>query len=307
MKVFQNISSYQPQKPTVLTIGTFDGVHIGHKKIIERLTKNAEKHDLESVILTFFPHPRMVLQKDSDIKLLNTIEEKIELLEQSGLNSLIIHPFDKTFSELSAEEFVKQILIEKLNLKKIVIGYDHRFGKNRTAGIDELIVFGEKYGFEVEQISAQEIDEIAVSSTKIRKALDNGEIALTNSYLGYNYFFQATVVEGKKLGRTIGFPTANLKVSENYKLIPKTGVYIVEILLDNQKFKGMMNIGFNPTVNGNHQTIEVNILDFNQDIYGKNVQVSFLEKIRDEQKFASVDELKNQLEKDRETTQNYFI
>ncbi len=307
MKVFQNISSYQPQKPTVLTIGTFDGVHIGHKKIIERLTKNAEKHDLESVILTFFPHPRMVLQKDSDIKLLNTIEEKIELLEQSGLNSLIIHPFDKTFSELSAEEFVKQILIEKLNLKKIVIGYDHRFGKNRTAGIDELIVFGEKYGFEVEQISAQEIDEIAVSSTKIRKALDNGEIALTNSYLGYNYFFQATVVEGKKLGRTIGFPTANLKVSENYKLIPKTGVYIVEILLDNQKFKGMMNIGFNPTVNGNHQTIEVNILDFNQDIYGKNVQVSFLEKIRDEQKFASVDEFKNQLEKDRETTQNYFI
>ncbi len=307
LKVFQNIASYELQKPTVLTIGTFDGVHIGHKKIIERLTKNAEKHDLESVILTFFPHPRMVLQKDSDIKLLNTIEEKIELLEQSGLNSLIIHPFDKTFSELSAEEFVKQILIEKLNLKKIVIGYDHRFGKNRTAGIDELIVFGEKYGFEVEQISAQEIDEIAVSSTKIRKALDNGEIALTNSYLGYNYFFQATVVEGKKLGRTIGFPTANLKVSENYKLIPKTGVYIVEILLDNQKFKGMMNIGFNPTVNGNHQTIEVNILDFNQDIYGKNVQVSFLEKIRDEQKFASVDELKNQLEKDRETTQNYFI
>lgn len=306
LKVFRNISSYEPQKPTVLTIGTFDGVHIGHKKIIDKLTKSAKKENVESVILTFFPHPRMVLQKDSDIKLLNTIEEKSSLLEQSGLYTLIIHPFDKTFSELSAEEFVKQILIDKLNLKKIVIGYDHRFGKNRTAGIEELIVFGEKYGFEVEQISAQEIDEISVSSTKIRKALDNGEIALANSYLGYNYFFQATVVEGKKLGRTIGFPTANLKVSEDYKLIPKTGVYIVEVLLDNQKFKGMMNIGFNPTVNGTHQTIEVNILDFNQNIYGKNVQVSILEKIREEQKFTSVDELRNQLRKDQETTLKFF-
>ena len=307
LKVFRNISSYKPQHPTVLTIGTFDGVHVGHKKIIEKLTKNGRNENLESVILTFFPHPRMVLQKDTQIKLLNTIDEKIQLLEQSGLDTLIIHPFDKTFSELSAEEFVKQILIDKLNLKKIVIGYDHRFGKNRTAGIDELIVFGKKYGFEVEQISAQEIDEVSISSTKIRKALDNGEIALANSYLGYNYFFQAIVVEGKKLGRTIGFPTANLQVSEFYKLIPKTGVYIVEVLLDNKSFKGMMNIGFNPTVSGAHQTIEVNILDFNQDIYGKNIQVSLLEKIRDEQKFSSVDELKNQLIKDQETTLKFFM
>src|SRR5690554_1058419 len=241
LNVFRNIALYESQKPTVLTIGTFDGVHIGHKKIIEKLTKNASTKDLESVILTFFPHPRMVLQKDSDIKLLNTLDEKIQLLEQSGLDALIIHPFDKTFSELSAEEFVKQILIDKLNLKKIVIGYDHRFGKNRTAGIDELIVFGKKYGFEVEQISAQEIDEVSISSTKIRKALDNGEIALANSYLGYDYFFNATVIQGKKLGRTIGFPTANLKVSETYKLIPETGVYIVEVLFDSQSFKGMMN------------------------------------------------------------------
>jgi len=307
LKVFRNISSYTPQKPIVLTIGTFDGVHIGHKKIIEKLTERAKKEDLESVILTFFPHPRMILQKDSDIKLLNTIDEKIELLEKSGLNSLIIHPFDKTFSELSAEEFVTQILIEKLHLKKIVIGYDHRFGKNRTAGINELVVFGEKYGFEVEQISVQEIDEISVSSTKIRKALDNGEIALANSYLGYNYFFNGTVVEGKKLGRTIGFPTANLKISEDYKLIPKTGVYVVNVNINgNDNKMGMMNIGTNPTVNGNHQTIEVNILDFNEDIYGKNIRISFLEKIRDEQKFASVAELKNQLEKDKKTTLGYF-
>ena len=306
MNVFRDISSYNPQKPTVLTIGTFDGVHIGHKKIIEKLTISGRKEDLESVILTFFPHPRMVLQKDTDIKLLNTIDEKIQLLEQSGLDTLIIHPFDKTFSELSAEEFVKQILIDKLNLKKIVIGYDHRFGKNRTAGIDELIVFGKNYGFEVEQISAQEIDEVSISSTKIRKALDNGEVALANSYLGYNYFFNAKVVEGKKLGRSIGFPTANLQVSEFYKLIPKTGVYIVEVLLDNKSFKGMMNIGFNPTVSGAHQTVEVNILDFNQDIYGKNIQVSLLEKIRDEQKFDSLEALKNQLANDKQTAENYF-
>lgn len=307
LKVFRDISSYKPQHPTVLTIGTFDGVHVGHKKIIEKLTKSGRKEDLESVILTFFPHPRMVLQKDTQIKLLNTIDEKIQLLEQSGLDTLIIHPFDKTFSELSAEEFVKQILVDKLNLKKIVIGYDHRFGKNRTAGIDELIAFGKKYGFEVEQISAQEIDEVSISSTKIRKALDNGEIALANSYLGYDYFFNATVIQGKKLGRTIGFPTANLKISETYKLIPETGVYIVEVLFDSQSFKGMMNIGTNPTVNGAHQTIEVHILDFNQDIYEENIQVYVLEKIRDEQKFPSVEALKMQLTKDKQTTENYFL
>lgn len=307
MKVFRNIALYESQKPTVLTIGTFDGVHIGHKKIIEKLTKNASTKNLESVILTFFPHPRMVLQKDSDIKLLNTLDEKIQLLEQSGLNTLIIHPFDKTFSELSAEEFVKQILIDKLNLKKIVIGYDHRFGKNRTAGIDELIVFGKKYGFEVEQISAQEIDEVSISSTKIRKALDNGEIALANSYLGYNYFFNAKVVEGKKLGRTIGFPTANLQVSEKYKLIPKTGVYVVEVFVDNHNFRGMMNIGTNPTVSGKQQTVEVNILDFDQDIYGKDIRITLLQKIRDEQKFDSLEALKNQLTKDKTTTENYFL
>lgn len=306
LKVFNNISAYTSEKPVVLTIGTFDGVHIGHRKIIERLTHSAEKEGLKSVILTFFPHPRMILNQNSDIKLLNTIDEKIRLLERMGLNALIIHPFDKAFSELSAEEFVQQILIEKLNLKKIIIGYDHRFGKNRTAGIEDLIIFGEKYHFEVEQISAQEIDEVSVSSTKIRKALEEGEINLANTYLGYNYFFNATVVEGKKLGRTIGFPTANLKVSENYKLIPKKGVYIVEVLLDNQKYNGMMNIGTNPTVNGTFQTIEVNILDFNRDIYEKSVQVSFLEKIREEQKFASVEELKSQLHKDWQTTIEYL-
>src|SRR5690606_30125403 len=227
----------------------------------------------------------------------------IFFLDTSIQSRYILFPYTTLFR---SEEFVKQILIDKLNLKKIVIGYDHRFGKNRTAGIEELIVFGAQYGFEVEQISAQEIDEISISSTKIRKALDNGEITLANSYLGYNYFFNATVIKGKQLGRTIGFPTANLQVSEEYKLIPKTGVYVVEVLLDNKSFKGMMNIGFNPTVNGAHQTVEVNILDFDEDIYGRNVQISLLEKIRDEQKFDSLEALKNQLAKDKTTTENYF-
>lgn len=307
MKVFNHISSYESQKPTVLTIGTFDGVHIGHKKIIRKLTSSAKKEGLESVILTFFPHPRMVLNQDSGIKLLGTMDEKIQILQQLDLDTLIVHPFDKTFSELSAEEFVKTILVEKLNLKKIIIGYDHRFGKNRAAGIEDLIVFGKKYGFEVEQISAQEIDEVSVSSTKIRKALESGAIALANSYLGYDYFFYASVIHGKQLGRTIGFPTANLKISEDYKLIPKTGVYVVEALLGNQKLRGMMNIGFNPTVSGSHQSVEVHFFDFDQDIYGKNIQISILEKIRDEQKFASVDQLKAQLQKDKQTSLDYFL
>lgn len=307
LKVFNHIASYTSQKPTVLTIGTFDGVHIGHKKIIEKLVKSAKQGNTEAVILTFFPHPRMVLQKDTSIKLLNTIEEKIELLSKSGLNTLIIHPFDQTFSELSAEEFVKEILIDKFNLNRIVIGYDHRFGKNRTAGIEELILFGEKFGFEVEQISVQEIEQISVSSTKIRQALEEGKITLANSYLGYDYFFSGTVIKGKQLGRTIGFPTANIKVSETYKLIPKSGVYIVKVDLENSmQAYGMMNIGTNPTVNGTEQSIEVNILDFNEDIYGKNICISLLERIREEQKFSSVEELKNQLEEDRKITVNYF-
>lgn len=248
----------------------------------------------------------MVLQQNSDIKLLNTIEEKQQLLEQIGLDTLIIHPFDKSFSELSAEEFVKNILIEKLNIKKIIIGYDHRFGKNRSAGIEDLVIFGEKYGFEVEQIPAQEIDEVSVSSTKIRKALEEGHIALANSYLGYNYFFNATVIEGRKLGRTIGFPTANLKVSEDYKLIPQIGVYVVEGLLNGQKFKGMMNIGYKPTVDGKNLSIEVHFFDFEQDIYGKSLQISVVERIREEQKFASVEALQKQLEQDKNFALNYF-
>jgi len=302
LELFNNLSHYKSDKAVILTIGTFDGFHIGHQKIINRLTKN---ENLQSVVLTFFPHPRMVLQQNSDIKLLNTIDEKIELFTKLQLEVLIIHPFDKTFSELSAEEFVKNILIKKLNLKKIIIGYDHRFGKNRTAGIEELIAFGKKYNFEVEQIPAQEIDEISVSSTKIRKALDDGDITLANSYLGYPYSLEAKVVQGRKIGRTLGFPTANLKIHENYKLVPKKGIYIVRVVFDNQDFKGMMSIGTNPTVKGREQTIEVNILDFDKDIYGKKIKIYFLKRIRDEQKFNSIEELKIQMQKDKQTTLMY--
>lgn len=269
--------------------------------------KNAtQNNQYESLVLTFFPHPRMVLQQDSSIKLLNTIDEKATLLEKFGIDNLIIHPFDEVFSNLSAEEFVKNILVDKLNIHKIIIGHDHRFGKNRTADINDLILFGKKYKFEVEQINAKEIDEIAVSSTKIRKALLEANIKLANEYLGYSYFISGKVVEGKKIGRTIGFPTANIQINENYKLLPKNGVYIVSSKIDNVLHFGMMNIGKNPTLGDNEQSIEIHFFDINEDIYSKNLQISILEHIREEQKFNSLTELQAQLEKDKLFSLNYI-
>jgi riboflavin kinase/FMN adenylyltransferase len=287
-------------------LGTFDGVHIGHKKILERITQNTENGKYESLVLTFFPHPRMVLQEKSEIKLLNTIDEKIDLLEIAGIENLVIHPFDEKFSRLTAEEFVSTVLVKQFNIQKIIIGHDHRFGRNRTANIDDLIAFGKQYGFEVEQISAQEINDISVSSTKIRTALEEGDISLANEYLGYDYFLTGTIIKGKQLGRTIGFPTANLKIEENYKLIPRNGVYIVSSFINNERFFGMMNIGYNPTVGGENQSIEINFFDFNQDLYHQKITVSILQRIRSEQKFESVSLLKTQLEKD-ETTARTFI
>ena len=248
----------------------------------------------------------MVLQENSSIKLLNTMEEKGKLLQKIGIDNLIIHPFDKEFSQLSAEEFVKKVLVEQLQIQKIIIGYDHRFGRNRTADINDLIVFGEKYDFEVEQISAQEIDDIAISSTKIRTALAEGTISLANEYLGYNYFFSGTVIKGNQLGRTIGFPTANIQIKEDYKLIPKNGVYIVKSYLQEELIYGMMNIGNRPTVNGTNQTIEVHFLNFNKDLYGQEITIELLEFIRDEQKFDSLDALKNQIQKDKKYCIKYL-
>ena len=301
MKLFESINEFQSTKKTILTLGTFDGVHIGHKKILERLTQNTENGKYESLVLTFFPHPRMVLQEKSEIKLLNTISEKSKLLEKSGIENLVIHPFNESFSRLTAEEFVHSILVNQFHIQKIIIGHDHRFGRNRTANIDNLIAFGAEYGFEVEQISAQEIQDVSVSSTKIRKALQDGNMSLANEYLGYAYFLTGEVVKGKQLGRTIGFPTANIQIKEDYKLIPKNGVYVVKTFIGQKEVFGMMNIGFNPTVNGQKQTIEVNLFDFNADIYGEKLEISLLKYLREEQKFGSVDLLKEQLNQDKKT------
>jgi riboflavin kinase/FMN adenylyltransferase len=303
LNVFPSISEFNSSKKTIVTIGTFDGVHIGHQKIIEKLIQETKKADCESLILTFFPHPRMVLNGSSSIKLLNTINEKSSLLEKMGLDNLVVHPFDKKFSNLSAEEFVKTILVDSFNLKKIIIGYDHRFGNNRSANIDDLISFGKKYDFEVEQISAQEIDSVSVSSTKIRDAITDGNMIIANEFLGYDYILSGKIITGKQLGRTIGFPTANIKIEENYKLIPKNGVYIVKSHLQEKTVFGIMNIGLNPTVNGEDLSIEVHFLDFEADLYNKNITVSVIARIRDEQKFTSIDLLKAQIQEDK----NYAI
>ena len=299
MKTFQSIYSFQSKKKSVITLGTFDGVHFGHKNIIEKLIQNSSLCQCESLVLTFFPHPRMVLQDCNEIKLLNTIEERTELFRKSGLDNLIIHPFDREFSRLTAEEFVSTILVNQLNVKKIIIGYDHRFGRNRTADITDLIQFGAKYGFEVEQLTAQEIDEVSVSSTKIRNALLNGQIQLANEYLGYNYLLSGIIVKGKGIGRTLNFPTANLQVKEDYKLIPKNGVYIIQSTIENKLVHGMMNIGFNPTLNGEIKSIEIHFFDLDADLYSKEIQIQFLVRIRDEVKFDTIEKLKDQLEEDK--------
>lgn len=311
MKIFHSINDFkfastEEAKKTIITLGTFDGVHYGHKKILEKITQNTQQDKYESLVLTFFPHPRMVLQESSDIKLLNTIEEKIELLDQIGIQNLVIHPFDESFSRLTAEEFVKTVLVDQFHIQKIIIGHDHRFGRNRTANIDDLKAFGEQYNFEVEEISAQEIKEVSVSSTKIRNALTHGNVSLANEYLGYHYPLTGVIAKGKQLGRTIGFPTANLKIEEHFKLIPKNGVYIVKSIINSKTVLGMMNIGINPTVGGQHQTIEIHYFDFNEDLYGQKITVSVLELIRSEQKFESIDHLKEQLEKDKKTALEYF-
>ncbi len=291
---------------TVLTIGTFDGVHIGHQKIIKRLVEISEIKNLTPSLLTFFPHPRMVLQKDANIKLINTIDEKKDILKQFGISNLVIKEFTKEFSRLTAEDFVKNILVDHLKAKHIIIGYDHHFGRNRNANIEDLKQFGKDFDFEVEEISKQDINDVAVSSTKIRAALQEGNIKTANTYLGYNFMLTGKVIDGKKLGKTINYPTANLHIEETYKLIPKHGVYIVKSIIDNNTVYGMMNIGHNPTVNGKHQTIETHFFDFNKDLYGQNLKIELLQRLRDEQKFNSVQELQSQLHIDKKNALEFI-
>ena len=302
MRTVQSITKFDEQHSTILTIGTFDGVHVGHREILRRLIKNAEELGLKSTVLTFFPHPRMVLQKDSDIKLLNTIDEKVKILDRLGIDCLIIHPFTKVFSRLTATEFVRDNLVNKLGMKKIIIGYDHRFGRNRNANINDLRAFGSILDFEVEEISAKEIDNVSVSSTKIRKALETGDIETANKYLGYDYMLTGKIIKGKGLGKQIGFPTANLQIIESYKLVPKNGVYVIKAVLNGKIVKGMMNIGHNPTISDDkNKNIEINFFDFEEDLYGQQIQVDIQLRLRDEHKFESVEALRNQLVKDKES------
>lgn len=306
LKIFNSIQSFNATKPTIVTIGTFDGVHLGHQKIVAQITKNAHALNCESLVLTFFPHPRMVLQEGTEMKQLNTLNEKIALLDNLGIDNLVIHPFDKEFSRLTAEEFVKKVLVDVFKIKKIIIGHDHRFGRNRTATIGDLINFGETYGFEVEQISAEEINEVSISSTKIRNALLEGNTELAANYLGYDYSLTGIIFKGKQLGRTIGYPTANITIEEDYKLIPNNGVYIAKSVLNGKTVFGMMNIGTRPTVDGTKQTIEINFFDFKQDLYGQKITIFLLHRMRSEQKFESIDALKNQLGKDKKTALSFI-
>ena len=301
MREISDITTFSTQQPTVLTIGTFDGVHLGHQKIIERVVATARQEGLLATIFTFFPHPRMVVQHDKSLKLIHTLEEKKQLLQRLGVDLLVVQPFNEAFAQLTAEEFVSTIFVQHLNVKKVIIGYDHRFGRNRTANISDMRLFGEKYGFAVEEISVQEVDEVSVSSTKIREALNKGDVTTAEHYLGTPYSLTGTVVHGLKLGRTLGYPTANIQVTEDYKLIPKDGVYVVYSYIGGQKVYGMMSIGKNPTIEGKGASIEVYFFDFNGDLYDRELTIYFLKYLREERKFSSVALLKKQLQDDETT------
>lgn len=303
MEVYTDIEEFSGVDKPVVTSGTFDGVHVGHQKILDKLKEEAQKINGETVILTFFPHPRMVLNPDDHgLKLINTIDEKIDLLRDYNIDHLIVHPFTEEFSRLSSFEFVRDYLVNKIHTKKLVIGYDHHFGRNREGSFEHLKEFGPVYGFEVEEIPAQDVDSVSVSSTKIRKALEKGDISIANKYLGHEYSLQGKVVEGEKVGTEIGFPTANIQIKEKYKLIPSKGVYAVKVKHEGNTYKGMLNIGNRPTLKSDDSdiTVEVNIFDLKKDLYTEHLKVIFVERIRDEKKFDSLEELQSQLKIDKE-------
>ena len=304
--ITKKLADYKDSTPSIVTIGTFDGVHVGHKKIIKQLVNKAYKNNLRSIVLTFFPHPKIVLQPDLNIKLINTISEKELIFDSLGLDYLIIQKFNKEFSRLTALEFVRDILVNKLHVKHVIIGYDHHFGRNRLANINDLRDFGNFYGFEVIEIPAHDIDNITVSSTKIRKSILKGNIIKTNKYLGYNFSIKGEVIYGKGIGRTLNFPTANLKLQNDYKLVPSKGVYVISSQFESEIIYGMMNIGYNPTFNNKEESIEIHFFNFNMNIYGKNISVELLIRLRDEKKFESSDELMTQLEIDKKKSINFI-
>lgn len=308
MKIHRNLNSFHAQNP-VLTIGTFDGVHLGHRKIIARLHDLAKTINGESVIFTFDPHPRKVVApSETTLRLLTTLEEKIVLFEQSGIDHLIIYPFTPEFSKLTYEEFVEQVLVDQIHTKFLVVGYDHKFGKNRQGDFEFLKKCADRHEFQIEKLDVLLMNESHISSTKIREAIQQGDFETANAFLGYPFTLHGTVVEGQKLGRKIQFPTANIQASDPDKIIPGYGVYAVKITVMNQTFQGMLNIGSRPTVNNNadNRSIEVHIFDFESDIYGEPIELVFFKKLREEQKFSSIDALKEQLAKDKMDTLNYF-
>ncbi len=309
MRIFNDLDAIGEIQNPVVTIGTFDGVHLGHQKILQTLIEEAESVHGESVLLTFYPHPRMVLFPESHgMKLLQTQVEKIDKLEKNGLQNLIVYPFSFEFSRLTALEFVRDILVNKLHVRKIVIGYDHQFGKNREGSIGYLKDIAETYDFEVIEIPAQDIDEVNVSSTKIREALLKGDMQRATAFLGEPYQLSGTVIRGRALGRTIGFPTANIDINSEIKLIPGIGVYAVEVLIEGQVYRGMLNIGRKPTVvSTDVVNLEVHILDFHQDIYDKNITIHFIDRVRDEQKFESVEALQEQLKNDEKVVRTSAV
>jgi riboflavin kinase/FMN adenylyltransferase len=301
MRIYHHIDEFTAVKNAVVTIGTFDGVHIGHRKIISGIKELADSIGGETVILTFFPHPRMILHpEDESLKLITTITEKAQLMEQLGVDHLIITPFSRDFSNQTPEGYIRDVLVNKIGTKKIVIGYDHRFGKDRQGGLDDLLKLGPVYGFDVVEIPEQDINEVAISSTRIRNALLSDKIDLANSYLGYPFFITGTVIRGDQLGRQLGYPTANIVVEEKYKLIPADGIFAVTVNVTGNEHKGMAYIGSRPTVNGLTHNIEVNIFDFDQEIYNQPIRMEFHHYVRGDIKFSSLDELKVQLAKDKE-------
>ncbi len=304
MKIYDGIDHFPRLNFPVVTIGTFDGVHVGHQKILSRIIELARKHGGKSVLITFWPHPRFVLNNGhGDLKLLSTFEEKASYLRKLGIDHLVKIPFTKSFSENSSEAFIQKILVEKIGTRKLVIGYDHKFGKNREGSFEHLKANEAQYGFEVEEISRQDIDDVGVSSTKIRKALEEGEIDIANEYLGRFYSLAGNVIAGQQLGRSLGFPTANIQLIDSYKLVPGDGVYAVEVMHKAHLYHGMLNIGYRPTVDGVSKVMEVHIFNFNEDIYNQEIRIFFVKKIRNEKKFSGVDELKLQLMRDKEAAE----
>jgi riboflavin kinase/FMN adenylyltransferase len=301
MQIHEGLADFPSIPNAVVTSGTFDGVHVGHQKILSRLSELAKKNKGETVLLTYWPHPRLVLYpKEHHLRLLSTFNEKVSLLRDFGIDHLIVLPFTPEFSQMSSVDFIQQILVDKIQTKCLVIGYDHKFGKNREGSFDYLQAHSEELGFAIEEISRQDIDDMGVSSSKIRIALESGDLPTATSYLGRPYSLTGEVVIGQQIGRSIGFPTANIQVKDDYKLLPKNGVYAVTVQVEDQQYKGMLNLGNRPTVSGEQKTIEVHLFDFAGDLYHKSLSVNFIQFLREEKKFADLSALKDQLILDQE-------